>query len=225
MNFDLIYGRQFQNLSEWEKELEFALSLESQHLSLYQLTIEKGTAFKNLYNAGKLKGLPSQELSRRFFITTNKLCKKKNFNSYEISNFAKNKFECVHNLNYWRCGNFIGIGPGAHGRFEYKRSRFSYKNIMNPENWLEKSLTSKNPIQKLKEISRLEQFEELIMMGLRTSEGINLNNIEKKTDISLNMDKLDYLKKSKFISLKNKNLHLLTKGKLVLNKIVNELLT
>ena len=170
MNFDLIYGRQFQNLSEWEKELEFALSLESQHLSLYQLTIEKGTAFKNLYNAGKLKGLPSQELSRRFFITTNKLCKKKNFNSYEISNFAKNKFECVHNLNYWRCGNFIGIGPGAHGRFEYKRSRFSYKNIMNPENWLEKSLTSKNPIQKLKEISRLEQFEELIMIGLRTSE-------------------------------------------------------
>ena len=225
VNFDLIYGRQFQNLSEWEKELEFALSLESQHLSLYQLTIEKGTAFKNLYNAGKLEGLPSQELSRSFFITTNKLCKKKNFNSYEISNFAKNKFECVHNLNYWRCGNFIGIGPGAHGRFEYKRSRFSYKNIMNPESWLEKSLTSKNPIQKLKEISRLEQFEELIMMGLRTSEGINLNNIEKKTDISLNMDKLDYLKKSKFISLKNKNLHLLTKGKLVLNKIVNELLT
>ena len=225
MNFDLIYGRQFQNLSEWEKELEFALSLESQHLSLYQLTIEKGTAFKNLYNAGKLKGLPSQELSRRFFITTNKLCKKKNFNSYEISNFAKNKFECVHNLNYWRCGNFIGIGPGAHGRFEYKRSRFSYKNIMNPENWLEKSLTRKNPIQKLKEISRLEQFEELIMMGLRTSEGINLNNIQKKTDISLNIDKIDYLKKSKFISLKNKNLHLLTKGKLVLNKIVNELLT
>ena len=80
-------------------------------------------------------------------------------------------------------------------------------------------------IQKLKEISRLEQFEELIMMGLRTSEGINLNNIEKKTDMSLNMDKLDYLKKSKFVSLKNKNLHLLTKGKLVLNKIVNELLT
>ena len=126
---------------------------------------------------------------------------------------------------YWKCGNFIGIGPGAHGRFEYKRSRFSYKNIMNPENWLEKSLTSKNPVQKLKKISRLEQFEELIMMGLRTSEGINLNNIEKKTDISLNMDKLDYLKKSKFVSLKNKNLHLLTKGKLVLNKIVNELLT
>ena len=225
VNFDLIYGRQFQNLSEWEKELEFALSLESQHLSLYQLTIEKGTAFKNLYNAGKLKGLPIKELSRRFFITTNKLCKKKNFNSYEISNFAKNKFECVHNLNYWKCGNFIGIGPGAHGRFEHKKSRFSYKNIMNPENWLEKSLTNKNPIHKLKEISRLEQFEELIMMGLRTSEGINLNNIEKKTDISLNMDKLDYLKKSKFVSLKNKNLHLLTKGKLVLNKIVNELLT
>ena len=137
VNFDLIYGRQFQNLSEWEKELEFALSLESQHLSLYQLTIEKGTAFKNIYNAGKLKGLPSQELSRRFFITTNKLCKKKKFNSYEISNFAKNKFECVHNLNYWKCGNFIGIGPGAHGRFEHKKSRFSYKNIMNPENWLE----------------------------------------------------------------------------------------
>ena len=225
VNFDLIYGRQFQKLNEWEKELEYALSLESQHLSLYQLTIEKGTTFRNLYNAGKLKGLPCPELSRRFFITTNKLCKKRNFNSYEISNFAKNKFECIHNLNYWKCGNFIGIGPGAHGRFEYKMSRFSYKNIKNPENWLEKSLTSKDPIQNLKKISKLEQFEELIMMGLRTSEGINLNNIEKYTEISLNMEKLDYLKKSKFIGLKDKKLHLLTKGKLVLNKIVNELLT
>ena len=224
MNLDLIYGRQFQKVADWERELNFALSLGSQHLSLYQLTIENGTAFKNLFNVGKLRGLPNQKLSKEFFVVTNKLCKKNSFNQYEISNFAKEDFQCFHNLNYWKCGNFISIGPGAHGRYVFNCSRFSYENINNPESWLNKSLKKKIPIQHNKKLSKLEQFEELIMMGLRINEGINLNYINEKLDMSLNNEKLKYLKDHKFISLKNNNLKLLLKGKLVLNKIVQELL-
>lgn len=224
VNFDLIYGRQFQTLTDWEKELNFALSLGSQHLSLYQLTIENGTAFKNLYNIGKLKGLPNQKLSNKFFMITNKLCKKNGFNQYEISNFAQENFQCFHNLNYWKCGNFISIGPGAHGRYFFNRSRFSYENLKNPEDWLNKSLKKKIPILQNKKLSKLEQFEEFIMMGLRINEGINLNCLNEIFGMSLNKEKLKYLNEYKFISLKNNKLRLLLKGKLVLNTIVQELL-
>ena len=224
VNFDLIYGRQFQTLSDWEKELNFALSLGSQHLSLYQLTIENGTTFKSLYNVGKLKGLPNQKLSKEFFMITNKLCKKNNFIQYEISNFAKKDFQCFHNLNYWKCGNFISIGPGAHGRYFFNCSRFSYENLNYPENWLKKSLKKKIPIHQNKKLSKLEQFEEAIMMGLRINEGINLNCLNESLGMSLNKEKLKYLKYYKFISLNNNKLKLLSKGKLVLNKIVQELL-
>ncbi|MFL2802872.1 MAG: radical SAM family heme chaperone HemW [Paracoccaceae bacterium] len=224
VNLDLIYGRQFQTLTDWEKELTFALSLGTQHLSLYQLTIEKGTVFRNLFNVGKLKGLPNQEVSKKFFMITNKLCKKNNYNPYEISNFAKKNFECFHNLNYWKCGNFISIGPGAHGRYAYDNSRFSYNNIKNPENWLESSLKNKNPIKKIKKLSKVEQLEELIIMGLRTNEGINLNYIKEGLRMNLNTEKIKYLKDFKFISVTNSNLKLLLKGKLVLNRIVQELL-
>ena len=224
VNFDLIYGRQFQTLLDWEEELNFALSLGSQHLSLYQLTIESGTAFKKLYNVGKLKGLPNQKLSKEFFVATNKLCKKNSFNHYEISNFAREDFQCFHNLNYWKCGNFISIGPGAHGRYFYNCSRFSYENLKNPENWLSKSLKKKNPIHQNKKLSKLEQFEESIMMGLRINEGINLDFLNKRFGMFLNKEKLKYLKDYNFVSLKNNKLRLLLKGKLVLNKIVQELL-
>ena len=224
VNFDLIYGRQFQKLSDWEKELNFAFSLGSQHLSLYQLTIEKNTAFEKLMNVGKLKGLPNQELSKKFYVSTSDLCKENNFYSYEISNFAKKNFECLHNINYWKSGNYISIGPGAHSRYKHNESKFSYFNIKNPERWLERLLINKNPIQKIKKLSKKEQFEEMIMMGLRIDEGINLTNIQNKTGLKLNADKLNYLKDLKFISLKNNNLKLLFKGKLVLNKIIQELL-
>jgi len=168
--------------------------------------------------------LPNQKLSKEFFVVTNKLCKNNSFNQYEISNFAKEDFQCFHNLNYWKCGNFISIGPGAHGRYIFNCSRFSYENINNPENWLNKSIKKKIPIQQNKKLSKLEQFEELIMMGLRINEGINLNYINEKLGMNLNSEKLKYLKEYKFISLKNNRLKLLLKGKLVLNKIVQELL-
>ena len=224
VNFDLIYGRQFQKISDWERELTFALSLGSQHISLYQLTIENGTTFANLLKIGKLKGLPNQDLSKKFYLITDKLCKENKFYPYEISNFAKKNFKCLHNLNYWRSGSFISIGPGAHGRYINKGFKFSYHNIKNPENWLEKSLTENNPIQEIKRLSKLQEFEETIMMGLRIDEGINLNDIQKKLGVKLNEERLEYLINLKFISKNKNNLRLLKKGKLLLDKVIQELL-
>ena len=224
-SFDLIYGRQFQKLNDWERELEFAVSLGTQHLSLYQLTIEKNTAFGRLFDKGKLMGLPDDKLARRFFLNTNKICALHEFINYEISNFSRPKYECKHNLNYWQCGNFLGIGPGAHGRYLFNKDRFSYANINNPEYWLEKSAKGHLAIDLQTKLSDLDHFEEFVMMGLRLTDGLNLREMKSKFDIRLNKTKLDELISMGFIGVFQNNLKVLPKGTVLLNYITKELLT
>ncbi|MED5530888.1 MAG: radical SAM family heme chaperone HemW [Pseudomonadota bacterium] len=223
-SFDLIYGRQFQKLNDWERELEFAISLGTQHLSLYQLTIEKNTAFGMLFNEGKLMGLPDDNLSRSFFINTNTICTFHEFINYEISNFSQTQYECKHNLNYWRCGNFLGIGPGAHGRYLTNKDRFSYANISNPECWLEKSAKGHLAIELQTKLSDLDHFEEFVMMGLRLTDGIDLRQMKSKFDVRLNKTKLDELIGMGFIGVFQNHLKVLPKGKVLLNYITKELL-
>ncbi len=114
-SFDLIYARPNQTLKSWQAELKQALSLEPKHLSLYQLTIEKGTKFFSQY-AKKEFILPDEELSADLLEETNKIMAEQGFDNYEISNFAKPGFACYHNLGYWRGQEYLGIGAGAHSR-------------------------------------------------------------------------------------------------------------
>jgi putative oxygen-independent coproporphyrinogen III oxidase len=114
-SFDLIYALPSQNLDNWGKELDYALSFGSPHISLYQLTIEKGTPFYADYHKGKFK-LPEEELQTDLYLLTLEKCKAKGLERYEISNFAKRGYESQHNMNYWLQNDYIGIGPGAHGR-------------------------------------------------------------------------------------------------------------
>ena len=225
LSFDLIYGRQFQNLLDWEKELQFAISLQSQHLSLYQLTIENNTTFGRLFDEGKLKGLPGNELSRKFFITTNDLCYFHGYKPYEISNFSLDNYECKHNVNYWKCGNFLGIGPGAHGRYHLDQERFSYDNITNPESWLSKSFSGDLATNVKTKMSDLDYFEEFVIMGLRLSEGLNLSKMQKIFHKGFNNKKLNDLKSLGFIEIVSDHLKVLQKGKILLNYITKELLT
>ena len=225
LSFDLIYGRQFQKLKDWEKELKYALSFGSQHLSLYQLTIENNTAFGRLFHKGKLKGLPDDESSKEFFLTTNKLCDSYELKAYEISNFSLDNYNCKHNLNYWKCGNFLGIGPGAHGRYLFNNNRFSYENIKNPENWLEKSSRGELAIDVKTKLTELDYFEEFVIMGLRLNEGLNLMQINEKFNKYFERKKLDYLINLGLIKIDNNQLKILPKGKLLLDSIVKELLT
>ena len=224
VNFDLIYGRQYQDLKDWEKELQFALSLGSQHLSLYQLTIENNTAFGMLFEKGKLKGLPTERLSRKFFLSTDELCSSNGLKHYEISNFSLKGYECKHNLNYWRCGNFLGIGPGAHGRYQVNKNRFSYENIVNPETWLKNAISGNFPTYNERIVSNTDHYEEYVIMGLRLREGISLEKVRTTFGKDFDKDKLNNLMSLGLIEIFNNRLKVLSKGRILLNQIIKELL-
>lgn len=162
-SIDLIYARPDQTLADWEKELRFALSLNLPHLSLYQLTIEDGTAFarRNII-------LPDDEIVRQMYLLTLDMTEEK-IPFYEVSNFAQKGFECRHNLLYWRKEDYIGIGPAAHGRIQNK----GFQNPPDIQKWLDGKRETEN-------LSDEELFEERLIMGLRLREGISAKGIDKK---------------------------------------------
>jgi oxygen-independent coproporphyrinogen-3 oxidase len=195
-SFDLIYALPKQTLESWQKELDFALQFNTPHLSLYQLTIEKGTPFYADFHKGKFK-LPEEDLQTDLYIETVEKCAKAGLERYEISNFAKPAYESQHNMNYWLQNDYIGIGPGAHGRLsklevgswkleEKKHQTSNFKlptkiatmDIHHPENWLKAVEENGHGIQSTEILSPQEIFEELIFMGLRIKEGISWSKFE-----------------------------------------------
>jgi oxygen-independent coproporphyrinogen-3 oxidase len=136
-SFDLIYARQDQTLVDWRAELRLALDLAVDHLSLYQLTIEGGTAFGDRYAAGKLRGLPEEDLAADMYEATQDICGTAGLEGYEVSNHAKPGAESRHNLIYWRYGDYVGIGPGAHGRLTLNGQRHATEAWRAPGKWLD----------------------------------------------------------------------------------------
>ena len=178
VSFDLIYARQDQLLSQWHKELDEAILLSDGHLSLYQLTIEPGTAFGFRAEAGKLRGLPDENLSADMFDLTNEVCAAAGLQAYEVSNYAAKGLESRHNIIYWRGGDYIGIGPGAHGRLTSSGQRVATQTALAPKAWLDRvSVTSSGTVTS-QPLSRSDHANELIMMGLRMQDGISLSRIE-----------------------------------------------
>ncbi len=173
-SFDLIYARPQQSLKSWREELERAISFQTKHLSLYQLTIEKGTRFFGDFQKKKFT-MPSQELSAQFYELTDEITSANGFRTYEISNYAKDGFACAHNLTYWRGLDYAGIGAGAHSRiyFENEKNRRAISLLCEPSAWLNKVESDGIAIQKIEEITQDELLEELILMGLRLEEGID----------------------------------------------------
>ena len=141
-SFDLIYARPNQSIKNWENELLSALKLAKNHLSLYQLTIEKGTSFFNDYRDKKFT-MPSDVLAASMYELTREITKAHGFVDYEISNYAKQGFESKHNLSYWNYDEYLGIGPGSHSRID----KYAMMMIHNPENLLAKVKTDNNGIQ------------------------------------------------------------------------------
>lgn len=161
-SIDLIYARPEQTLSEWEKELAFTLSLKLPHLSLYQLTIEEGTAFEK-----RKIVLPDDETVRQMYLMTLEMTENE-LPFYEVSNFAKKGFECRHNLLYWHKEDYIGIGPAAHGRIQNK----GFQNPAHIQEWMDGNKTTEH-------LSNEELFEERLIMGLRLREGISDEGVNK----------------------------------------------
>lgn len=174
VSFDLIYARQNQTLPDWKDELRKAIECAGDHLSLYQLTIESGTAFGDRYKAGKLRGLPDDDLSADMFELTQEICNEAGFPAYEVSNHAKPGHESRHNMIYWRYGDYVGIGPGAHGRLTINGQRFATETVLSPNKWLDMVSTTAIGTHRPEPLSLDDQAAELLLMGLRTVEGISI---------------------------------------------------
>lgn len=174
VSFDLIYARQDQTPEAWATELRRALALGPDHLSLYQLTIEPGTAFGARHAAGGLKGLPDEDAAAEMFHLTQEICAAAGLGAYEVSNHARTGSESRHNLIYWRSGDWAGIGPGAHGRLTLGGTRWATETPLSPEGWLRQVETQGHGEGERRAVPLQEQAEELLMMGLRLAEGVDL---------------------------------------------------
>jgi len=227
-SFDLIYARQGQNLESWESELARALELSANHLSLYQLTIEKGTPFYSLYKSGELK-MPSEELAADMYELTEKIMQENGFSSYEVSNYAKPKFESRHNLNYWNYGDYVGIGAGAHGRVNIDGKKIATMMIHNPENWQKSVLDKGCGLQSQEEVGKEDMLSEAILMGLRLKDGIKkdrfLKTFNKIPEDLLNKDKLETFVNEGLLYTDDDCLKVTKQGRMLLNSITTALVT
>ena len=143
-------------------------------MSLYQLTIEEGTAFGDRHRSGKLLGLPDENLGADLFEATQEICEKAGLSSYEISNHAIAGEESRHNLVYWRYGDYVGVGPGAHGRVTLPDGRYAVANVRNPLLWLAASQAGDDSAFEAVQLPLSEQADEYLLMCLRLREGVSL---------------------------------------------------
>jgi oxygen-independent coproporphyrinogen-3 oxidase len=178
-SFDLIYARPGQSLAAWRDELDEALALAGDHLSLYQLTIEPGTAFHTRAAKGELV-LPEEETAAAMFELTQEKLAAAGRPAYEISNHARPGAESRHNLAYWRYEDYLGIGPGAHGRIVKDGVRYATRQRRLPEAWLKNS-----EFEEMTAIGRESAVEEMVMMGLRLAEGIPRARLEALAECSI----------------------------------------
>lgn len=173
VSFDLIYARPRQTPEAWSAELRRALAEGCEHLSLYQLTIEPGTPFERLYGAGKLI-LPDDDLSRALWDVTQEVTAQAGLPAYEVSNHARPGAEARHNLVYWRYGTYAGIGAGAHGRLQVGGTRRATFTERAPEAWLARVEADGHGIVSDETLTPAEQADEMLLMGLRLREGVDL---------------------------------------------------
>ncbi|AXI44626.1 coproporphyrinogen III oxidase [Sulfitobacter sp. SK012] len=223
VSFDLIYARQDQTLAAWETELNQALSMAIDHMSLYQLTVEDGTAFGDRYAAGKLRGLPADNLSADMYDLTQEICEDAGMTSYEVSNHARDGAQSRHNLIYWRYGDYVGIGPGAHGRLTIGGSKFATTCYSNPKRWLD-GVSLAQTEQPRETLSQGDQATEMLLMGLRLKEGIDPERYAKLAGKALNPDALLKLTDLGMLDQSDSRLIVSKQGFNVLNSILSELL-
>lgn len=224
VSLDLIYARQDQSLKDWQNELARALDLAVDHLSLYQLTIENGTRFGDLYERGKLAGLPNDDQAADMYQATHEICKGSGLNAYEISNYAKAGAESRHNLIYWRYGDYVGVGPGAHGRITINGTKHATKAPSMPEAWLQEIQSKGFAFQSIETISKPDQAEEYLMMALRLAEGADLERFEALAGKALKSEKISDLAKAGLLMCSNKKIAATPSGRMVLNAVLKELL-
>jgi putative oxygen-independent coproporphyrinogen III oxidase len=221
-SFDLIYAREGQTTKAWEAELSSALDHATDHLSLYQLTIEEGTPFAARHAAGTLR-IPDGARARALYLLTQELCEAAGLPAYEVSNHARPGSESRHNLLYWRGHDYAGIGPGAHSRITVDGAKRAFSATKSPEGWLAEVEARGHGLASDDVLSAEEAVEEYLLMGLRLSEGIDLNRLAAIDRRGLDQDRVSALASQGLLIRDGNRLAATAKGRLVLNRLILEL--
>ena len=220
VSFDLIYARPGQTPERWRDELGEALTYGASHLSLYQLTIEEGTPFAALHASGKLVTPPDTQAAALYEITQ-ELTEASGLPAYEISNHARPGQECRHNLVYWRYGTYAGAGPGAHGRLLTPDGRrIATSTERNPERWRDLVTRQGHGMIEQVPVSAAEQTDEMLLMGLRLAEGIDLDRIAAMAGRPVRVARLQGLLDEGLVTLEGRRLRATPVGRPILNHIV-----
>lgn len=183
-SFDLIYARPQQTILAWKDELAQALSYGPSHLSLYQLTIEEGTAFHTLHQRGELV-VPNQDEAADLYELTQEIMGQAGMPAYEVSNHAAEKEQSRHNLVYWRYGDYVGVGPGAHGRLTLGAEKVGTRAHRAPEIWMQRTQEFGHGAHPFEPISSRQRGEEMLMMGLRLKQGVALKRFQEESGQAL----------------------------------------
>ncbi|MFN4283586.1 MAG: radical SAM family heme chaperone HemW [Alphaproteobacteria bacterium] len=227
MSFDLIYARPGQTPDDWQRELAEALSYGTSHLSLYQLTIEKGTPFFAAHKRGDFV-LPDEETAAALYEITQERLAAAGLAAYEISNHARPGEASRHNLIYWRLDDYIGVGPGAHGRLTLGGQTLATTRKHKPEDWLAQMAKDGLGVMDETAVAPDERLSELLMMGLRLAEPIPrarfLRVAGKQPEAALDPQRLRRLIDGGFLRLDETGLSATAEGRQRLNAVLADLL-
>lgn len=224
VSFDLIYARPNQTSAQWASELERALQQGCTHYSLYQLTFEEGTPFHAALSRGTMKELDVETAASIYELTQDRM-NAAGLPAYEISNHAAPGDESHHNLVYWRYGDYLGVGPGAHGRLTIDGQRIATETERSPEAWLKLVAGRSDGFTKWEIINQEQQGTEALLMGMRLSEGLHLESIEEKFARKISGTRLSALQSQGFVTLQAGRLRATARGRLVLNSVLKELVS
>lgn len=219
VSLDLIYARPDQTLDAWRKELEEALAFGTEHLSLYQLTIEPATPFYQLHRSGTLK-VPDEGLAADLFELTQEVTAAAGRPAYEISNHARPGAEARHNLLYWRYGTYAGVGPGAHGRLERDGRRVVTETEKLPERWRELVARHGHGLREQMPIASEDAAREQLLMNLRLREGIDLDAYRERWGRCVDEERVAALVEQGLLRLEGERLRATPRGRLLLNSVI-----
>jgi putative oxygen-independent coproporphyrinogen III oxidase len=219
VSLDLIYARPGQSVAAWRRELAEALSFGTEHLSLYQLTIEPKTPFAALYRKGSLP-VPEEELAAELYEATQELTQAAGLPAYEVSNHARAGAEARHNLIYWRYGDYAGLGPGAHGRLQAGGRRIATVCERHPERWQERVGRDGHGFVEMSEISPAEAAREHLLMNLRLTEGLDLKAFRARWGTAPDVARIADLAAQGLLRLDDDRLAVTPRGMLVLNSVI-----
>ncbi len=220
INIDLMYSLPNQTFEDWKETLGKIIDLNPKHISAYSLILEEDTKLYKMYEEDKFNPIDEEVDIKIYEYTINRL-RENGYHQYEISNYAKEGYECKHNVLYWKCENYLGLGAGASGYINNTR----YCNVENIEEYKDMIEMKKKPIQEKNDLTNKDKIEEYIIMALRMNEGININEFENKFNENFKQKYnhiLEKLKNENLIEEQNNHIRFTQRGREISNSILIE---